>query len=67
MGGKGGLLAGGVSVAVSNAGGGIRRESLAKGGVIVAVEDGAVGGSQQADAAEGVVGVIRGLSGGVGD
>ncbi len=51
MGGEGGLLAGGVGVAVGGGGHRIRRESLPKGGVIVAVEDGAVGGGEGADRA----------------
>ena len=67
MGGEGRLLAGGVGVAVGGGGLGVRREWFAKGGVIVAVEDGAVGGGEGADRAQAVLGVIRGLAGGVGD
>ena len=67
MGGEGGLLAGGVGIAVGDCNCGVRRESLAKGGVVVAILHGAVGGSQQADAAEAVFRVIGRLAGSVGD
>lgn len=67
MGGEGGLLASGVSVAVGNCGGGVGSEGFAKGGVVVAILHGAVGGSQQADAAEAVLGIVGRRAGGVGD
>ena len=67
MGGEGGLLASGVSVAVGNCGRGVVGESFPKASVIVAVEDGAAGGGEQANVAEAVLSVVGRCAGGVGD